>query len=221
VDPKFDKYPGISPYAYCLNNPLNAVDPDGRDIIFIIDRESASNKGHIAVLVGNEKTGWTYVSINGTGEGAKPWGKNKNADIGTIIVDQNGKLITDPKKAIQRANNINPKEEHSYDLLKRVISTEKEDKNALNKSKKTAEAKLYGVCGPGKSCIDVAQSAFESLVKDRGLDDDGDVPGENDLVPNNWFDKLDKRVNEVNENSEDTNKHIKFVYPKKKESKTE
>ena len=28
-DPLADQYPGISPYAYCNNNPVNFVDPDG------------------------------------------------------------------------------------------------------------------------------------------------------------------------------------------------
>lgn len=30
-DPLFEKYPSISPYAYCANNPVKYVDPDGRD----------------------------------------------------------------------------------------------------------------------------------------------------------------------------------------------
>ena len=32
VDPMADKYPGLSPYTYCANNPVKLVDPDGRDI---------------------------------------------------------------------------------------------------------------------------------------------------------------------------------------------
>ncbi len=32
VDPMSDKYPGVSPYAYCGNNPGRLVDPDGREI---------------------------------------------------------------------------------------------------------------------------------------------------------------------------------------------
>ena len=31
VDPMADKYPNISPYAYCAWNPVKLVDPDGRD----------------------------------------------------------------------------------------------------------------------------------------------------------------------------------------------
>ena len=32
VDPLADKYPGVSPYVYCANNPVRLVDADGRDI---------------------------------------------------------------------------------------------------------------------------------------------------------------------------------------------
>ena len=32
VDPMADKYPGISPYAYCAWNPVKLVDPDGKDV---------------------------------------------------------------------------------------------------------------------------------------------------------------------------------------------
>ena len=31
VDPMVDKYPSLSPYAYCAWNPVKLVDPDGRD----------------------------------------------------------------------------------------------------------------------------------------------------------------------------------------------
>ena len=34
VDPMADKYPSISPYAYCAWNPVKLIDPDGRKIKF-------------------------------------------------------------------------------------------------------------------------------------------------------------------------------------------
>jgi RHS repeat-associated protein len=33
VDPMSDKYPSMSPYNYCANNPVILVDPDGRDLV--------------------------------------------------------------------------------------------------------------------------------------------------------------------------------------------
>lgn len=34
VDPMADKYPSLSPYNYCLWNPMRLVDPDGCKICF-------------------------------------------------------------------------------------------------------------------------------------------------------------------------------------------
>lgn len=33
MDPLTEKYPGVSPYAYCLNNPIVLIDPDGREVL--------------------------------------------------------------------------------------------------------------------------------------------------------------------------------------------
>ena len=56
VDPMSDKYPSISPYAYCAWNPVRLVDPDGKDL-YIPDKNSENHnasKKDILSLV-NEK----------------------------------------------------------------------------------------------------------------------------------------------------------------------
>jgi hypothetical protein len=49
VDPMADKYPGLSPYAYCALNPIRVVDPNGDSIIinkfgYVIRNDNTDNK---------------------------------------------------------------------------------------------------------------------------------------------------------------------------------
>jgi len=44
VDPMADKYPSISPYAYCAWNPVKLVDPDGRDWYEYTDKETGKKE---------------------------------------------------------------------------------------------------------------------------------------------------------------------------------
>jgi len=40
VDPMASKYPSLSPYVYCANNPVRVVDPDGEDYVVVVDDQS-------------------------------------------------------------------------------------------------------------------------------------------------------------------------------------
>ncbi len=71
IEPKWEEYLGWSPYQYSLNNPVNLVDIDGKDAIFLLDPDGAATAGHAALLVGDDDKGWTYISK----DGAKSWNK--------------------------------------------------------------------------------------------------------------------------------------------------
>lgn len=74
-DPLAEKYYSISPYAYCGNNPVNAVDPDGMD--WYKDKDNAYqynpnlNKDNQADILGK---GQSYV-------GETYQAKNKNGNV--------------------------------------------------------------------------------------------------------------------------------------------
>jgi RHS repeat-associated protein len=85
VDKATEKYPGLSPFVYCANNPVVYFDPNGRDIIlfFYSQKTSETGAGHVAIAVGQSNDDLTYFSHYPTKEN-KPGGghivKNINYD---------------------------------------------------------------------------------------------------------------------------------------------
>lgn len=49
LDPLADKYYSTSPFVYCLNTPINAIDPDGKRVYFVGG-------------AGNDQIGWDYTN---------------------------------------------------------------------------------------------------------------------------------------------------------------
>ncbi len=105
VDPHCERYYWISPYAYCFNNPVNVIDPDGRDGIYItypdymVDTETKLGKqplGHSGVLLIDNKTGLTKYYEYGrysTEDGTK--GRVRNVKVPDVIMGENGMPTTE------------------------------------------------------------------------------------------------------------------------------
>jgi len=55
MDPLAESTPNISPYAYCFNNPVNAVDPDGRDSYLLVWFSKDGETGHSGIAIDNYK----------------------------------------------------------------------------------------------------------------------------------------------------------------------
>jgi RHS repeat-associated protein len=90
-DPMFEKYPSISPYTYCANNPMKFVDPTGEDWDPVIDEEAGTitikaiyytangNKEELqkALDVWNNESGYYTYTV----------GEGKDKKVYTIIFD--------------------------------------------------------------------------------------------------------------------------------------
>lgn len=93
-DPNAETYYPYSPYAYCVNNPINVIDPLGADIWkinqqgFIIDVIKDKNKDEFQIVDddGNTINGGTLTFEAGTIEGQKEI-SYKNGDGGYGVAD--------------------------------------------------------------------------------------------------------------------------------------
>ena len=61
MDPLAEKYYSWSPYAYCLGNPVNAVDLKGDSTTVL----NLKNGQHMGLLIQNDAGKWQYYSVNG------------------------------------------------------------------------------------------------------------------------------------------------------------
>jgi hypothetical protein len=76
LDPLAEKYYSISPYAYCLNNPVRLIDPNGEDVYLLVWASNNGQIGHAGIAVDNYKTAVV---------------KDQN---GNTIKDKNGNVVT-------------------------------------------------------------------------------------------------------------------------------
>jgi RHS repeat-associated protein len=169
-----------SPYQGMGNNPINAIDPDGGDIIYLNDSNAVlgGTMGHAAVLIGNDKDGWRYLSMNGTGEGkvSSPFGYSRYADLGNKKASKDkdgiwrgndfrgtGLTANEVIKFVNKSNLM--EQDHHYDRAIRIKTSGFEDRIAYKAARKQANMKWYGIFG--SSCIDVPQAALEAVVTNR------------------------------------------------------
>ena len=114
IDPLAEKYPDISPYAYCNGNPVNFVDPDGRS---------------------------TWVVANGDGTYSVKGGNLEDNDLNIYVVDydEEGKIrigesigksssITSfydsDNHAWKEGSIINPMDASGYDFISELIQSD-------------------------------------------------------------------------------------------------
>jgi RHS repeat-associated protein len=120
IDPLCEKYPHISPYVYCLNNPMKFIDPDGRDVFYSEDgnfiSEDDGETDYIRIVSGQiddrGKLKITTKRLENTTISAKAYSniftdifsKMKETDVNRL---QNGKIAVYVTKDGKKASTYN------------------------------------------------------------------------------------------------------------------
>lgn len=98
IDLMSEKYYSVSPYAFCSGNPVNFVDPDGKDGVYInfpefiitVNDIKVANLGHSGVLLIDTKTGLTKYYEYGRYDKEK-FGIVRNVTIPNVKIGEDGK----------------------------------------------------------------------------------------------------------------------------------
>ena len=147
-DPLLDKYPEISPYAYCAWNPLKYVDPDGERVFFAPDVSEAFKKDfEQAVTYMNQKgiSGMLYqleksLNIYYISEGIGMNGSEFDSNTNTIKWFSRVGLITDNLYEMSPVEILNHEIDHALQHDINPIQQKKDyktkDSNYMNLEEK-------------------------------------------------------------------------------------
>ena len=107
VDPMSDKYPSMSSYVYCANNPIKLVDPNGEEIWIVGDDgvRYKYNNGNFYTKEGNiytpesgsflSKAGNAIDKLKGTKTGNRLIGFFEGSDNKDVIIESDSKSTCD------------------------------------------------------------------------------------------------------------------------------
>jgi RHS repeat-associated protein len=159
VDPMADEYLSLTPYAYCMNNPIMFVDPDGRDVI-----PSAALKGSLpdvkAIVLHRTVSSTTESTIN-----AFKVGRN-GVNYGThFVVGKDGKIL-------QTAH----LDQKTYHVGKTREKTDPNNSNSIGievVGNYNAQSKAWEELTPEQ--IDATANLVNYLLSTFGLDGNKDV----------------------------------------------
>jgi RHS repeat-associated protein len=164
VDPLAMKHPDVSPYAYCLNDPVNMVDPDGRDGIRVIDDKNKTIIVRANYYVQTEAR--TYYNANGR---ARTLDGYSAKDISKMQSKVNGYLNKDLK-----SNTVSDGEYKGYKI---VYDLQFKEGGTVEQSKEKASKDILDGDSIGNSIERSGSNVTPYFATKEGTPDaDGNMP---------------------------------------------
>ena len=173
VDPLAGKYPGISPYAYCAGNPINVVDPDGRDGVLVIFPDytiTVQDKhynylGHAGVLLIDPDSGFTRYFEYGRYDSENK-GEVRTYPIPNVVIDENGlptpESLNRVLRMVSEISGQNGRIEGAYIKSRRFKAMLE---YAENREKENSDPKRFPYSIVFNNCVSFASQVLDQDVK--------------------------------------------------------
>ena len=171
VDPQAAKYPGLSPFTYCADNPIKLVDPNGEEIVITSTTDDNGNTSvHIkftGMLVNKSSQNYTKEDLIKLKNTISNSIKEKySGDFGEgVTVTTSVDIITEGEKKLE--NYFVDRDRHQINMV-----------DALSDKNNIAEAEIGGVfmniytnIGKGDNCNDIDRTAAHEFGHLLGLPD--------------------------------------------------
>jgi len=189
VDPLCEKYYWISPYAYCLNNPVKFIDPNGKDVAILIASDGAGGYGHMAAVIQDKSGKFYYMTVGNAERDASPLEMSTSGTRGGMSLEP-----LDAKNMKEAINLAKQDDTNSPYTDQVVLKTSSKMDNAIYNTATNEQEKINS--GKEKynlltnNCANVVVNVVENGTK---VDlKDGVSP-----LPNTKFDNMKENVKET------------------------
>ncbi len=199
-DPLAGKYPSISPYVYCVNNPLKFVDPDGRD--FKISSSANSNQNfnktwsfwqsteigqNVLSQIANNSTIMVYYDV---GQSKTMHGVTNHQDPGIVkIAKRKGSnLVT------AMDNNVTVKQTGAKDGQKIIIVTVNENSIKIMNPSEASKILNHESQAHVSNDPQNKRSTSQDHAKYSGTNPDGTKRTDENAAPGTQADQYNKEV---------------------------
>ncbi|MEP7094757.1 MAG: RHS repeat-associated core domain-containing protein [Flavobacterium sp.] len=204
VDPLVEKYLNISPYAYVANNPINAIDPDGARIIFIVRGSTRKQDQQLTYRKGN------FYHQNG-----KRYNPGKEGLSPTLY-----KVLSAYRKIEKSNDKILKSQLHKLETSEEIHYIEKSPNNENAVTSSNSDNSYFGIPTGTQTEFDfdnTGKDSFETIVHEMRHQFDHDIGNmEDNSSENNAEDPAEIRAvhNENRANDILGNKKHRTTYGK-------